>query len=176
MNQYLINLSSKTIVGRFANIAEAEVAGEVLLAPEPYDIRDQETLLSYSRDELRALLAGLGLEVKANWPKAQFVEKVVNMAEAAEFAPINPPKSPEPAPAPKVKKEHAPREGKVGVKVALRRALEAGEVVDIKVWAAAGYGEVSFKTAISDLRSPKYCGQGLLPLTIIREGTVYRLA
>jgi hypothetical protein len=109
MNQYLINLTTKTIVGRFAEIAEAEIAGELLLAPEPYDVRDQETLLSYSRDELRALLAGLGLEVKANWPKAQFVEKVCNMADAAEFAQINPPKTPEPEPVkksePKVKKE-----------------------------------------------------------------------
>lgn len=73
---------------------------------------------------------------------------------------------------PKAKATRAPR-AKKGLKALLMERFERGEVVyesdypDVKV--------STFKTAVSDLRSAKYCGRAAGPLNIKRFGTAYQV-
>lgn len=160
---YLIDLKKTSIVGRFEDADTAAIAGENHLAGGYY-VGDAGNLAQWKRDELRTILANLGQNVKGNWSKEQFLERIVTLADTAEFAPLMK-EEPEPE-----KKTRKPREG---IKARIRAALEAGDVV-----CATDYADhkVTFQTAISDLRSAKYCGKGQLPLNIVREGDCYRLA
>jgi hypothetical protein len=171
---YLIDLTRNAIVGKFASVTDAEIAAELLLGTAPYYVGDAETLgtNTWSKADLLKLLAALGKEIpegKVKYTaKPEILKLIVDIAEQTDFAPITPAEAPKPEKGPK-----APR-AKVGIKTLLREALEAGKSVKMEDFPDTT--KVSFTTAISDLRSAKYCGKDLSPLTIIREGDAYRLA
>lgn len=72
-------------------------------------------------------------------------------------------------------KPRTTRIGKMGLKDLLRNDLEAAGLAGIRMsaYVAAGYTKAHFKTTVSDLRNPKYCGKGKSPLNIIRDGEWY---
>ena len=76
------------------------------------------------------------------------------------------------APQPEPKATRAPR-AKKGLKTLLMERFERGDVVYASDY--PGVKASTFKTAISDLRSAKYCGRAAGPLNIKRFGTAYQV-
>lgn len=156
---YLINLDAMSVTGVFSSVTDAEIAGEV--AGYAYYVGDAQDLLRFTGKELRALMASVGDEFAGNISKGDRVERIELAARSFEFAPPPPPKP--------AKAERAPQVNgakKVGMKAMLMARLEAGETVRLSDY--PDHKPSSFTTALSDLRSAKYCGREAGPMNIIR--------
>jgi hypothetical protein len=160
MSIYLINLDSMTVAGVFGASTDAEIAGEV--AGFSYYVGDADDLLKFTGKELRALMASVGDAYAANISKADRIERIMHAATSFAFAPPPAPKAEKKAKTPKkAKKAKAP-----GLKAQLAARLEAGETVRREEYPELK--ESSFLTALSDLKSAKYCGRAEGPLNIKR--------
>lgn len=77
-----------------------------------------------------------------------------------------------PSAAPEVK-QPAPKQRKVGAKIKVANLLQTGGAYTVEqLQAATGGTEVTVKTALSDLRSAKYCGPSGV-LNIVRADGKY---
>ena len=156
---YLINLDTMSVTGVFSSVTDGEIAGEV--AGYAYYVGDAQDLLRFTGKELRALMASVGDAFAGNIAKGDRVERIELAAQRFEFAPPPPPK-----PAPKAATAKVNGTKKVGMKAMLMARLEAGETVRLGDY--PDHKPSSFTTALSDLRSAKYCGREAGPLNIIR--------
>ena len=154
---YLINLDTMSVAGVFSSVTDAEIAGEV--SGYAFYVGDAQDLLRFTGKELRALMASVGDAFAGNISKQDRVERIELAARSFEFAP---PPTPKPAKAaPKVNGTK-----KVGMKAMLMARLEAGETVRLSDY--PDHKPSSFTTALSDLRSAKYCGREAGPMNIVR--------
>lgn len=156
---YLINLDTMAITGVFSSVTDAEIAGEV--SGYAFYVGDAQDLLRFTGKELRALMASVGDAFAGNISKQDRVERIELAARSFEFAPPPPPPTPAPKAAPKVNGTK-----KVGMKAMLMARLEAGETVRLADY--PDHKPSSFTTALSDLRSAKYCGREAGPMNIVR--------
>lgn len=157
---YLINLDTMAITGVFSSVTDAEIAGEV--SGYAFYVGDAQDLLRFTGKELRSLMSSVGDAFAGNISKGDRVERIELAARSFAFAP--PPPPPKPAKAEKAPKVNGTK--KIGMKAMLLARLEAGETVRLADY--PDHKPSSFTTALSDLRSAKYCGRAAGPMNIVR--------
>lgn len=170
-NIYLINTTTNTIAGRFESVTDAEIAGELLLGTDGYYVGDREDLAKWKMAELFRLAQSVG-ETAKDWnfkAKTWGVERLVELADAYNFAPPAP--APEAKPEPKAKGERKARGPKL--QDLMREALDRGETI-----CAGDYPNNTHKTFIGQiraLRNAKYAGPlGPMVIVAVGDGTCFK--